>query len=58
LINSSIFILSISLEPEEPVPIHYSDLYKQKKAHAEMGNMFKKKKSYPIAPDGNQIIIY
>jgi hypothetical protein len=33
--------------------MRYSDLYKQEKAQAEMGIMFKKKKSYPIAPDGN-----
>jgi hypothetical protein len=46
--------LSICLEAEDSVPVRYSDLYKREKSGAELGNMFKKKKSFPIAPDGNQ----
>jgi hypothetical protein len=49
-----LFNLTIHLIYLEPVPIHYFDTYKQAKAQAEMGAMFKKKKTYPIAPDGNQ----
>ncbi|CAF3517497.1 unnamed protein product [Rotaria sp. Silwood1] len=36
---------------EEPVPLRYTDLYKQEKARIEMDYMFKKKKSFLIAPD-------
>ncbi|CAF3948071.1 unnamed protein product [Rotaria sp. Silwood2] len=49
---------TISTEPEEPAPVRYADLYKQEKARMEMGYIFKKKKSYLIAPDSNSLYDY
>ena len=42
-----------SIRQDVDIPVRYSDIYKQEKAQIEMGYFFKKKKTYPIAPDGN-----
>lgn len=53
-----IHVIFILIEPEEPVPIRYADLYKREKAQLEVIDLFKKKKSFPIAPDGNFVDKY
>jgi hypothetical protein len=50
--NIKYFCFSVSKDVEESDALGFFESLEQEKAQAEMAKMLKKKKKYPIAPDG------
>jgi len=42
----------------EPIPIRYTDAFKQERARREMNDLLRKRRTYPIAPDGSRMICF